>query len=524
MLNENVLLTTLKNNFDNVLDRVDEKIDNALPCYKKETEILKIPLADILAMPEVLLINVDTINLSVGEDYILSFCGYTLRATCFKNEETGTPSLDYVDNKIRLYILDKYVYDYNSSSNIADETKAVVSFEYLDKAPTTDLILKKVVEKKIDADLLPSPIDLVVENSISIGRESGSNIGEGSSAIGSNVEASGNNSHAEGNGTTANGECSHAEGSGTTANGECSHAEGVGTTASGHYSHAEGGSTTASSGYSHAEGSDTISSGYYSHAEGNSTTASGECSHTEGAYTKALGEYQHVQGKYNIEDTENKYAHIVGNGTSSTARSNAHTLDWEGNAWFAGDVFVGGSDNSSAEKLVTKSYVEEFATKANGIKDVIALKDQVTGENYFLQIRNGVLVTSLMPAGIQLKTSPTKTIYYEGDCFEISDIELELVNADGTTSLIEDVDNISTVQEYMTLDMTFVTIKYNYIGFDFTVDIPITVNEFDPAVVLIDFYYTDNGNGTYTITDWKGTKDGVSSTELVIPNNNKIIL
>ena len=38
------------------------------------------------------------------------------------------------------------------------------------------------------------------------------------------------------------------------------------------------------------------------------------------------------------KDKANIYAHIVGNGTSSTTRSNAHTLDWKGNAWFAGTV------------------------------------------------------------------------------------------------------------------------------------------------------------------------------------------
>ena len=35
---------------------------------------------------------------------------------------------------------------------------------------------------------------------------------------------------------------------------------------------------------------------------------------------------------------KSKYAHIVGNGESNSARSNAHTLDWDGNAWFAGTV------------------------------------------------------------------------------------------------------------------------------------------------------------------------------------------
>ena len=78
--------------------------------------------------------------------------------------------------------------------------------------------------------------------------------------------------------------------------------------------------------------------GDYSHAEGYNTTASGYGSHAEGYYTKNSGDYSHVQGQYNIDDTDGKYAHIVGNGTSDTARSNAHTLDWVGNAWYAGTV------------------------------------------------------------------------------------------------------------------------------------------------------------------------------------------
>ena len=92
--------------------------------------------------------------------------------------------------------------------------------------------------------------------------------------------------------------------------------------------------------------------GSYSHAEGNNTTASGSISHAEGQSTTASGSVQHVQGKYNIIDTSSKYAHIVGNGINSDSRSNAHTLDWDGNAWFAGDVFVGGSSQDDGVKLL----------------------------------------------------------------------------------------------------------------------------------------------------------------------------
>ena len=173
--------------------------------------------------------------------------------------------------------------------------------------------------------------------------------------------AYGSQSHAEGARTLAFGCNSHAEGQQTMAFGQSSHAEGYNTTASGNASHAEGYSTTASGTRSHVEGYYAKAIGDYSHAEGFYATASGDYSHVEGYYTKAAGEYQHVQGKWNIEDTEGRYAHIVGNGNDdevATKRSNAHTLDWEGNAWFAGDVYVGGTAQTNSKKLSTKEYVD----------------------------------------------------------------------------------------------------------------------------------------------------------------------
>lgn len=123
-----------------------------------------------------------------------------------------------------------------------------------------------------------------------------------------------------------------------TASGEASHAEGMGTTASGRYSHAEGKETTAKGWQSHAEGNKTTAEGDQSHAEGSVTSATGTGAHAEGWQTIASSAFQHVQGQYNIADSTGTYAHIVGNGTKDTKRSNAHTLDWSGNAWYAGTV------------------------------------------------------------------------------------------------------------------------------------------------------------------------------------------
>jgi hypothetical protein len=157
----------------------------------------------------------------------------------------------------------------------------------------------------------------------------------------------------------AYGAASHAEGRGTIAGVEGDvtygqHAEGDGTRALGEASHAEGCRTEARGEYSHAEGDHSYAEGYASHAEGSYTYAIGAGSLAEGDSTIARGDYSHAQGKYNIEDTENKYAHIVGNGTDYDARSNAHTLDWNGVAWFAGDVKVGGTgqDDPNAKSLL----------------------------------------------------------------------------------------------------------------------------------------------------------------------------
>ena len=164
--------------------------------------------------------------------------------------------------------------------------------------------------------------------------------GEGSHSEGISTQAKGTASHAEGNQTEA-GLQAHAEGDQTKATGETAHAEGRLTEASGASSHAEGKNTKATSYRAHAEGNNTKATNESAHSEGYDSEANGRASHSEGTGTVANGENQHVQGKYNVKDTENKYAHIVGNGTSDTARSNAHTVDWNGNAWFSGNLNLG---------------------------------------------------------------------------------------------------------------------------------------------------------------------------------------
>lgn len=184
------------------------------------------------------------------------------------------------------------------------------------------------------------------------------------------------------------------------ATGECSHAEGWRVKASGYRSHAEGDRVEASGRASHAEGMLTTASGDESHSEGSNTVASGDQSHVEGSNTIASGMNQHVQGKYNIEDNSDIYAHIVGNGNSENTRSNAHTLDWDGNAWFAGDVFVGGSSQTSGDKLMkeptgTQGQLLGF-TSDNTVGAVDAPESGLTQEQVderYLQLNSDAMIT-----------------------------------------------------------------------------------------------------------------------------------
>lgn len=156
-------------------------------------------------------------------------------------------------------------------------------------------------------------------------------------AIGSDCVADASAAIAEGFETRSSSRGSHSEGYRTKSSGaEGNHAEGYESEAAGPYQAA------------HAEGYKSKASGNASHSEGYGTKASGSYSHSEGLETIANGRSQHVQGSYNVPDTNNKYLHIVGNGESDVDRSNAHTLDWNGNAWFAGDVEDGNGNTLSA--------------------------------------------------------------------------------------------------------------------------------------------------------------------------------
>ncbi len=237
--------------------------------------------------------------------------------------------------------------------------------------------------------------------------------GENAAAQGSNNIASGNSAHAEGTNTTASGQYAHSEGNQTVSGGKAAHAEGDRAKATGDYSHAEGSSTVAEGKSSHAEGGSSKAFGMYAHAEGRMTRASGAKSHAEGDETIATGESQHVQGKYNVEDTTNEYAHIVGGGESDTDRKNIHTLDWEGNAEFLGDVFVGTSKEKLAKvKEIPNIYDWAKAAAKPGYTAAEVGAAPVGLVHLVIQVESGTDAELMEIIGEIYAQMPDNTVYY----------------------------------------------------------------------------------------------------------------
>ena len=253
---------------------------------------------------------------------------------------------------------DSYTVKYaGTSGSVADGTEytwgydtdaqdyAWISFskDAYSKAETDDAFVKKVDEYNA-GKTVPQGTSVTIDGTtytVSTGAEIFNNY--------NGCKAVGLFSHAEGDSSKAIGSISHAEGTTTKASGNSSHAEGISTTASGNCAHSEGYGGNATGTNSHSEGNGCQASGNSSHAEGVGTIASQACSHSEGQWTKASSANQHVEGKYNVEDSQGKFAHIIGNGTADNARSNAFAVDWDGKIY---------THNSNTGFDIQSNYIE----------------------------------------------------------------------------------------------------------------------------------------------------------------------
>lgn len=231
--------------------------------------------------------------------------------------------------------------------------------------------------------------DTTLDTTLSRGRKANTDVGSASLAFGVNTEASGYYSVALGLNTTAESQGAYAEGKGTVA----------------HYiAHAEGENSQALNSWSHAQNLATQAKGAASSANGRETIATGADSFVFGKYNAedsyanwptwvagtsyAIGD--RVKRNLNVQNTPTdvgyhckvansdatftsshweldgyhmNFVEIVGNGTEdedpSTHEfirngSNARALDWNGNEFLKGDIYVGcNADSTGGTKVAT---------------------------------------------------------------------------------------------------------------------------------------------------------------------------
>lgn len=179
-------------------------------------------------------------------------------------------------------------------------------------------------------------------------------------AVGKQAKASGSSSIAMGFGSVASKTSAISIGP--------SNATGVGSIAIG--------TSTSSAYYSYAIGNQCQSTSDHAFSLGFASIASATSSYAFGYRAKTTSSYTTALGKYN--DPGN-YALMVGKGTSNEARSNALTLDWNGNLWIAGgmapsrvatgsDATVGNLDPLTSALIGSAASNKSFGLPAAAIK------------------------------------------------------------------------------------------------------------------------------------------------------------
>ena len=197
-----------------------------------------------------------------------------------------------------------------------------------------------------------------------------------------------------------------------------------------------------------------------------------------------------------------------------------------------GNWFVGTTDTgvSASGLQANADWEQEDETAVDYIKNKplinrqsLTLIDSVNGFPYTIQMVNGSLTSYCATEHIEITTMPDKLDYMQGHMFDPTGMVVTVVAYDGGTREITDYTYSENYFTEIGENVAF-EISYNEGGRVFKAYVAINIAEFDPAVELIDFTYTTNADGTYTLTGWNETTGGETGTELIVPDNYLIKL
>ena len=177
-------------------------------------------------------------------------------------------------------------------------------------------------------------------------------------------------------------------------------------------------------------------------------------------------------------------------------------------------------EDAVAEAKATGEAINGVYDYINAAKDFTLLKDPVTGFVYIVKVENGQLVCISKCLSIAITTPPTKTQYSIGEIFNPAGMVVTATCEDGNTRTITKYGYpITPLQD----GTESVPITYTENGVTFVAYVNISTS-FDIEALLMDFTYVANGDGTYSITGWKGTLNGTPSTECVVPASEFVVV
>lgn len=169
-------------------------------------------------------------------------------------------------------------------------------------------------------------------------------------------------------------------------------------------------------------------------------------------------------------------------------------------------------------KQIDTKYIPQNVGSALKFNKIV-LTDKINGYDYIVEMCNGNIVSHCVCIGISCSNPSIKQAYMAGDVIDPDNFGLVAVHADDSISEVESFTYEPHIIAEDTNKITITAIKDDK---TYTIYVPVDVSAFDPATALIDFTYVDNGDGTYTITGWNETLNGVATTDMSIPNNTHV--
>ena len=173
--------------------------------------------------------------------------------------------------------------------------------------------------------------------------------------------------------------------------------------------------------------------------------------------------------------------------------------------------------NNLATVATTGSYNDLIdkptITSSFSFVDLVDMTQNIT---YRIAMRDGNLTIGLPIESIFVATPPTKIDYFDGDSFDTAGMVVMATTTNGAST---EITNYTIQNSILFNGQTSIEIQYvDEYNITYTTSTPVSV------VSLVDFEYTTNEDGTYTITGWKQTLNGELSTEMIIPDSPLIIL